>query len=77
LRPNKPPGGPQALPRQARPKKGSGCAFALRAAGAPPAACRRQHELRLPVALRRKCARSAHMGFDDRRTPSFFGKLQW
>ena len=55
MRPNKPPGGPQALPRQARPKKSCGCAFAPRAAGAPPAACRRQHELRLPVALRRKC----------------------
>jgi hypothetical protein len=40
-------------------RSSGGCAFALRAAGAPAAACRQQHELRLPVDLRRKYARSA------------------
>ena len=45
LRPNKPPGGHQALPQAGRPQKKSGCAFTPRATGAPPAACRRQHEL--------------------------------
>ena len=73
MRPNKPPGGHQALPRQAAPKKKSGCAFTPRATGAPPAACRRQHELRPRVAFHRKSGRPVGGDIDtSRRTPSFF-----